>query len=416
MPTLSTLAIDNLQPKEGRRYDVADSKAPGLFLTVLPSGVKVFTVRFTAAGRRKRLTLGKHPTLTIDKARKLAGAALVKVAAGSDPQDEKVVARRKAAAGLDKEDTLGSAYDRYLKWAKTERKMRPKSVANIESAFKLVFTPKFGRRPLREIESAEVLRAIDKAGDKAHTYAVGKAFFNWARAKLLIDKSPMDGLEHPAKGKPQRDRVLNTVEIQWLWKAADEMAYPFGPMIKLLLLTGARRDEVAKMTRAELDLENRIWTLPAARSKNKREHVVHLSDAAVDVLKSLKKVEGKPGYCFTTTGDSPVSGYSRAKDIFDRKMAKYAGDETIPDWTFHDLRRTTATGMGELGIPVVVIEAALNHVSGVRGGLVGKYQHQTYAAERRDAFQKWGEHVSAVVAAAPGLVPSQDEAALLVPA
>lgn len=404
MPTLSTLAIDKLQPEAGRRYDVADSKAPGLFLTVLPSGLKVWTVRFTAPdGRRKRLTLGKYPTVAVDKARKLAGASLVKVAAGDDPQAEKIDSRRKAAAGLDKVHLLGATYDRYLKHARAT--MRPKSVANIESAFKLVFVPKFGRRALSEITPAELKHAIDKAGDKAHAFAVGRAFFNWCRSELLIPSSPMEGLKAPAKGKT-RDRVLTDSEIRWLWKAADAMAYPFGPMIKLLLLTGARRDEVAKMTRTEMDLENRVWTLPGARSKNGREHMIHLSDAALDVLKALPTVDGKPGYCFTTTGDSPVSGYSRAKSIFDRKMAELADGEAIEPWTFHDIRRTTATGMAGLGISIPVIERALNHVSGTFGGLVGKYQHHGFADERRDAFQKWGEHVVALVSIQVDAVPA----------
>jgi integrase len=403
-PLKSALYYRNLAPRP-TRFEEHDDGVKGLRLAVQPSGHKSWVVRYSVDKRERKYTLGEFDRVGLGDARKLAADVLLKVAAGKDPQGEKIVARRKAVAGLDKEQTLGAVYERYLRWARDVRQMRPKSIQNIESIFKLVYLPKFARRPLPDVTPAEVLRAVDNAGDRAHAYAVGKAFFNWALGKLLIDRSPMAGLEHPAKGKPQRDRVLTADEIKTLWKAADEMAYPFGPMAKLLLLTGARLREVSEMHRSEIDFDKREWKLPADRVKNGREHIVHLSDVALDVLKALPKIGDKPGLCFTTTGESPVSGFSRAKRIFDRKMTG------VPAWTFHDLRRTCATGMGELGVPVVVIEAALNHVSGVRGGLVGRYQHQSYAKERREAFDQWGAHVAALVKGeSVPLVPEQAEA------
>lgn len=382
---------------------VADAKT-GLRLVVQPSGHKSWATRYTFAGRDRKFTLGDFGKIDLAKARKLAADVHLKVAAGADPQADKVTARRRAASGLDKQHLLGAAYEEYREHIEAriaKNKMRPKTYATIRSVFKLVLLPKFSRRALDEIEPGELKLAIAKAGDPQHTHAVARTFFNWCRSELLLKgPSPMDGLKPPASSEP-RDRVLTEQEIRWLWRAADKMDYPFGPMLKLLLLTGARRDEVAHMTRSELDLEKRTWTIPAARVKNKREHVVHLSDAAIEILKSLRVVKGKAGYCFTTSGDAPVSGYSKAKEIVDRLMAGYLDDgESIEPWTFHDLRRTCATGMGELGVAIHVIEAALNHVSGKRGGLVGRYQHQTYATERREAFQLWGNHVTALVKAA----------------
>jgi integrase len=172
-------------------------------------------------------------------------------------------------------------------------------------------------------------------------------------------------------------------------------------MIQLLLLTGARRDEVSHMVRGELDLDAKVWTLPAARAKNKREHIVHLSDAAVAILKALKPVKSDAGWCFTTNGENPVSGYSKAKIIVDRFISEAANGEAMDPWTFHDLRRTAATGMAGIGIAIPVIERALNHVSGTFGGLVGRYQHHDFAAERREAFQKWGDHVTRIVSPVP---------------
>ena len=211
----------------------------------------------------------------------------------------------------------------------------------------------------------------------------------------------------------RRERVLSDDEIRLVWQAFELIGWPFGPIGKLLLLTSARRDEVASMEWRELDMEACTWTLPAARTKNKRQHEIPLSDAAVEIVKALPRVEGKAGLVFSTTGKTAVSGFSRAKSAIDATIlealqelaeaAGSAGEEVKPPprWTFHDLRRTVATNLQALGVRLEVTEAVLNHVSGSRAGIVGVYQRHEYATEKRQALDAWARRLDEIVNGAP---------------
>ena len=190
----------------------------------------------------------------------------------------------------------------------------------------------------------------------------------------------------------------------------------------LLLLTGQRLREVAEAPWTEFDLEKRQWLLPGGeRTKNGLPNLVPLSDQALAILKGLPVVSSKRRLLFTTTGETPVSGFSKTKAKLDGRMlaamrrdAEEAGidpDEVavaLAPWTLHDLRRTVASGCQRLGIKLEVTEAILNHVSGSRGGLVGVYQVYRYDTEKADALAAWGRHVEAVVhgtATASNVVP-----------
>jgi integrase len=175
------------------------------------------------------------------------------------------------------------------------------------------------------------------------------------------------------------------------------MAYPFGPMAKLMLLTGCRRDEVAAMRDSEIDLAARTFTLAPSRTKNKRSHVVHLSDAAVTIIEGLDRVTNDSGYLFSTNGKTYATGYSKAKKQFDKLMA-------IPGWRFHDLRRSMVSGMARIGISLPVIERCVNHVSGSFDGIVGIYQKHDFAREKAAAFDAWARHVEGVASGKPGNV------------
>jgi len=184
-----------------------------------------------------------------------------------------------------------------------------------------------------------------------------------------------------------------------VWRALEKVGWPFGPIGNLLLLTGARRDEVASMRWGELDLTSGTWRLPKERTKNKRPHEVPLSDAAIEVIESLPRIEGKDGLVSTTTGATAVSGFSRAKRAIDAAMLKTLpeGVASPPHWTLHDLRRTVATNLQRLGVRLEVTEAVLNHTSGSRAGIVGVYQRHEYAAEKRAALDAWAKRIEAIV-------------------
>jgi integrase len=245
-----------------------------------------------------------------------------------------------------------------------------------------------------------------RARDMAGTLS---AMFRWLARRRRIQVNPATDLDKPAPPKA-RDRVLNADsgkrgadELRWFWTAASELGEPFGPLVKLLLLTGARRDEVAAMTWSELSDDLTTWSLAGNRTKNGRPHDVPLPPAVQEVLKGVRSVAGKPGYVFTTNGRSPVSGFSKVKSRLDEKMLEIASKETdaeavpIMAWRLHDLRRTAATGMAELGVHPHIVEACLNHVSGARAGVAGTYNRAAYANEKRQALDAWAAYVLAAV-------------------
>jgi integrase len=182
--------------------------------------------------------------------------------------------------------------------------------------------------------------------------------------------------------------------LRLVWQCAGALDHPFGPLVRLMILTGQRRQEVAGMRRSELDGD--VWVIPGARTKNGLEHGVPLSPAAAAIIGSLPEI-GRGGFVLTTTGATPVSGFSRAKRRLDALMLadlrKGDPEARLMPWTFHDLRRTMASGMARLNVPLPVIEKALNHASGSFAGIVGVYQRHDYLAEKRRAFETWANHV-----------------------
>jgi integrase len=235
-------------------------------------------------------------------------------------------------------------------------------------------------------------------------FAHARKFFNWCVENAYLEVSPCSGMKGPPAFKA-RDRWLNDDELRLVWRASSDLAAPFGAFIKMLILTGQRRDEVARMAWSEIDLERAEWTIPAERCKNGKAHVVDLSPPAIELIRA----QGRTGeLLFTTTGSTPISGFAKVKrrldEIVEAKRAEGAKalglpapSDPIPAWRVHDLRRTAATGMARLGNPPWVVEAVLNHISGVRGGLVAVYQHYEHRPERRAALRGWAEHVLAVV-------------------
>ena len=218
--------------------------------------------------------------------------------------------------------------------------------------------PKWGNRRVQDITKRDVLDLLDGIVDRGgglsanRVLAAIRKLFNWAVQRGIVTASPAGGIKAPLP-EISRDRFLNDDETRWFWLACDKLAYPFGSMAKLLLLTGQRRDEVSGMIWGEIDLDKALWTIPGGRTKNDLPHEVSLSDAALSVIASLPRIKSDKGYLFTTNAETHVSGYSRAKGMLDKAMLDIARDERgqdveIPRWTFHDLRRTAVSGMARL--------------------------------------------------------------------
>jgi integrase len=249
---------------------------------------------------------------------------------------------------------------------------------------------RWGKRQLADIRRDEVVAALDDIIDRGSPYAANRTLahlrklFNWALPRYRLAENPCRGVQPPGEER-SRDRVLSDEELQRVWLAAGAIGWPFGAVVQLLILTGARLNEVARMEWSELDVERKLWTLPAERVKNKRRHEVPLSAAALAIIEALPR--GKGRFVFSTThGRTAVVGHDGVKVRLDQASG-------VTGWRLHDLRRTVASGMAGLKIALPVIEKCLNHTSGTFRGIVGVYQRHEFADEKRQAFEAWARKV-----------------------
>lgn len=451
---LTPLAITNLKPK-AQRYEHRDKGSLGLYLVVQPSGTKSWAVRYRYDGQPRKLTLGPlfqpqdgeqepaAPTvgqpLTLAGARKLAASALHQLQSGIDPAADKrnvasTAAQKAAQRKADSVEALAKVFlKRYAQeqtrestWREYARILglkpdpeQPKEWVKTGSGV----LAEWGGRSVHDIKRRDVIDLLDGIVDRDapfvanRTLAVVRKWFNWLVARDVIPASPCVGISPPG-AETKRDRVLTDDEITSLWQATEKVGWPFGPLARMLLLTGQRRDEVGEMRWSEVDLDAKAWVIPRARMKGDSEHAVPLSDQAVKVLRSLPRVVGPKGYVFSTNGETPVGGYSRAKARIDvlmeraanglpleagrrRKAGSKKADKKqqvkVPPWRFHDLRRTAATGMARLGIALPVIEKVLAHSSGSFAGIVGVYQRHGFEDEKRVALVEWGRFIERLV-------------------
>jgi integrase len=259
--------------------------------------------------------------------------------------------------------------------------------------------PLWAGRRFEEITRADIHRladAINARGSRIsanRTLAVVRRMGKWAVDRGIIATNPAQGIGKPTKENP-RNRVLDAKELALVWRAADMIGPTYGPPIKALILTGQRRDEIASMRWSEVDVSARTLTLSAERTKNRRLHVVALSEPVRRVITSRPKRKGV-NFVFGN-GSRPPENWSRAKAALDKAVAKLNGGEPIPSFVIHDLRRSVASGMARIGVPLHVIERILNHVSGTFGGIVGVYQHHQYADEARAALDQWAVEIDRI--------------------
>jgi integrase len=393
---LTVRTIETLKPSLARR-EIPDGLIAGLYLVLQPSGRKSWAVRYRAASAPRKLTLGTYPAINLKNARELASRALVSVAAGSDPAGEKKAAGKARPAHDLVEKVIEEFIERYARpntrdWRETRRML----IKDVAAAWR-------GRR-LPEIGRHDVHRLLDAIRDRGapvganRTFAQLRKLCSWAVERGIIEGNPCDGIQAPSAEKP-RDRVLNDDELRLIWQAADKLGWPFGPIVKLLILTGQRRSEIGAMRWAELDFDNAAWLIPVERSKNRRQHSVPLSPQALAILQKLPRITGAAAMVFSSTGTTPPSGFSHAKARLDRFAL--ANGQPIAPFILHDIRRSVASGMAGIGIDLHVIERVLNHVSGTFAGIVGVYQRHSFADEKRAAMQTWARHVESIVTAAP---------------
>ena len=354
-----------------------------------------YVLKYRQFGRQRFVTIGPHGApWTPELARREAKRLLGLVAMGKDPADEKAKARLQAA------DTLRIIADQYLRNAK--QRLKPRTYSEIERYLLVIWKPlhaisvfQIARRHI----SAHIANIATAHGmvSAARARTALSSMFNWAiREGLDIPANPVLGTNRPHQ-PGSRERVLTETELSAIWWASGDDDY--GRIVRLLLLTAQRRDEVGSMQWAELDAISGLWTLPGARTKNQREHMLPLVPAAVALLPPRRNGRDFLFGAGPRCGGDPhrgFSGWSKSKMALDARIEVALG-EPLPHWTVHDLRRSASTMMADqLGVLPHIVEAILNHVSGHRAGVAGVYNRARYATEMREALQRWAQHVAAL--------------------
>lgn len=369
-----------------------DEDIKGFGMKVTSSGAASYVLQYRMGGREsktRRYTIGGHGSpWTPATARAEAERLSLLIAQGTDPTEAEKQRRREA---------VDLAFDNYAD--RFAQSCTGKGwITLVKRSFRLHAKPVLGNKPLPQITRADIVAVFDRmpteqVANKRNVFAVLRRMFRWAVSRGDIERSPMEGMETPPPVKP-RDRWLSDEELPRIWKQAPKTHHCFGPIVRLLITTGQRREEVAGLAWEELNRAERMWTLRGERTKNGEPNNVPLNDLAVAVLDGVAGGTNWPrrGKVFPTSTGGPFTGYHKGKMKLDQ-LIETDGGEPIPPWRLHDLRRTLATGFQRLGVRFEVTEAVLNHVSGSRSGVAGIYQRHDWKDEKREALQSWNDHI-----------------------
>ena len=396
--TLPVIGSDTIYADGDNRSGV-----PGLYVRIRAGGSRTFIIQWRQGRFQRRSTIGKVGVMTLDEARKKARKILVGIDEGQDP------IAIKAKSRADSSQIFFTVAEEYLEHRRKD--MKPLSLDQCQRHLRLYWKPlhKLAVKKVDRPTLAAELRIIAKergavAADRARSTL--SAFFGWCVGEGYRDDNPVVGTNKHSKSKG-RERVLSDEELVWIWNAAPDNDY--GRIVKLLMLTAQRRDEIANLSRSELMLadkiEDSLIDLPRERTKNSRPHLVPLSAPAVEILAHVPIRDGRE-FLFGD-GAGGFSGFSRAKQALDVRIAALLpAGQKMKAWTLHDLRRTADTKMGDdLGILPHVTEAILNHVSSQKSGkagVAGTYNKATYLKEKRIALDSWGNHLMNLLALAEG--------------
>jgi integrase len=373
------------------RTDFWDDVVRGLVLRVAPTGVRSWSVVYTreSDGAKQRVTIGRFPAISLEKARGKALAVVSSVAEGQDPAGKNKV-RREAMTVRE----LGALFiEKYAKrykksWSEDQRILQ-----------KDVF-PQIGDMKAVAVKKRDLLDIIDAKADEGHgpqsrhVLAVVRKMFGWASGEDYLEVSPALGIKPRVKAS-RRDRVLSHDEIRTIWAALEtaKLAGITKNVIKLLFWTGQRSGEVCGIVKSEINLEAALWTLPGVRTKNGLEHRIPLCGEALAITEEAYAAadEDEAHAPLFARVDKPIESNAVAQAVRKNLQVLEEG------WTPHDIRRTVATGLGAAGIPPHIIECVLNHVSGFRGGVAGLYKRHGYEQEIRRALNVWEVELLAIL-------------------
>jgi integrase len=400
---LTKRAVDAAKPGDVERF-LWDADVPGFGVRVTPNGVKAFVYQYRIRGEKnaRRYTIGRYGAWTVDQARERCRELVQMVARGVHPREAaKDAAKERERAKLRAEEReFAAVAGRWLKSYETF-KGKPRRASSVRAATGAVERLKgtFAGQNIADIDQGALNRFFDDIpahmlATRASVFAYARTLWRWSRQRGLIETNPFDAMRPPEKPEA-RQRALADEELALVWRASYRLEYPFGPIYRLLILLGQRREEVGAMDWRELDKKAGQWTIPASRTKGKREHMVPLPASVVADFEALAPKEKWPrsGLVFTVTGETPVSGWSKAKTRLDGEAKKLNKGRALADWRTHDLRRTMVTGFQRLGIPESIAKAVINHAM-PKSDALSAYARHSYADEKCAALDKWAVHVA----------------------
>jgi integrase len=374
---LTAAIIDSLTCPPGRQDKTYfDDSLPGFGLRIRASGVRRWVVQYELHGRTRRIVIGPPEVIGLEEARRIARRHLAKKALGIDVAVEKAEARKAAR------QTLGSIVDNYL--AGRKDKIRPSSMRSLERYLQQWWQPLHGL-PISRISRADIaahLSGPPVAAGRARSALMG--FFSWAIKQGHVDANPVIGTDVPHEHIKPRERVLSLDELAAIWKACNG-AYAYDMIVRLLIVTGCRRQEVGSMRWAELNRAEGTWTIPAARSKSDRSHTLPLPALAWSIIDAWTQRGAFPDRLFSGKG---FGAWAMNKRALDARCG-------VEGWTLHDLRRSVATHLGDMGIAPHTIEAILGHTLGSR--VARTYNRSPYLDEMRTALAMWADHIETLV-------------------
>ncbi|BAE49458.1 Integrase [Paramagnetospirillum magneticum AMB-1] len=388
---LTDSVVKTLKPERGATTwrEISDSGCRGLRLRVSPSGEKVWAVKVTVGAQRVRHTIGAYPAVSLGEARKRAEAYLATARDGASPDE--LDARQRAETM-----TVTMAHSEYIEAMRSS--LRASTISLKKTMFKTHVEGALGKRLIRTVRRSDVVDVVGGVSAKGFPVQANRVFsevmalLRWCEQKGYVDGVPSARKKdvRAATGGAKelaRRRVLSEGEIIAVWNLTANMGDLTGDFLRLLLLTGQRRDEVRLMVWGEVDMDASLWTIPASRYKTGYSHTVPLPKQAMDILRS-RWVEGATGYVLAGRGENkPFNGAASAV----RRLRKELGGKA--DFTLHDIRRTLRTGLARMGIDETTAEMVIGHIP---QGIVKVYDQHDRMEERRTALKRWAEYVERV--------------------
>ena len=409
--------LKSLKPAEaGKRIVHWDAAKPSFGCRITDRGVVSFFVMRRMHGKSQpvRVVLGRYPDVSLARARRLATEAFGDLVTGVHPKEREREQRLTEAKR--QANTFAALADQFLRHPAAAKQ---RTASEIGKTINRHLIPRWSARVASEIKRRDVIAMIETIGGESGPYmaakvlALASSIYRFGVTRELVESNPCH-LIKPSDFVGQmapRQRVLTDSEIAFVWQATKgeirrrngteiESTYPAGPFARFLLLTAVRRNEAARMTWAEVDLDKALWVIPGSRTKGGAPHEVPLSSMAVDLLRSLPRFGGGDFVFSTTGGRSPIKGFGKFKDTIDERIAELA-PPGIADWRFHDLRRSARTNLSSLGVSPFIAELVIGHQ---QKGVHKVYDVHRYQSEKRHALEAWANRLRDIVTPPPANV------------